>query len=68
MATKKAATAIREYEGNDSIFLMAYMLAKEDVPAHQRFPNPTKRQWSKWKQGRGMAFKRKGDATAAAAK
>jgi hypothetical protein len=52
----KSTFVPKPYVGGDKVFKDACILAGVQ---------PTKRQYSRWKQGRGQAFARKGEAVAA---
>lgn len=54
------ASKIKEYEGDDDLFLRAFALAKDKNSKLQL----TRRQHARWRQGRGQAFACRAEATA----
>ena len=55
--------AIKIYQGNDTLFLTAWKLATRKYREGKEFvPPPPKRQYTKWKEGRGLAFSKKEEA------
>ena len=57
-AVKKSKKNIRKYGGNDPAFLAAWAKAvKDSTPKFGK--EPTKRQYVKWTQGRGLAYRAK---------